>query len=217
MSAPRLSVRVQHHPSRADLLPPLLESLAPLAAEVSEHASDPPSPLAGYLKALTDPPDCTHLIVLQDDVTVCRDFATVARRVAERQPAQPVALFLARLPAVDARNATRAMQKGDRFIQMRRDRFVPVVGMMWPIEHAAAFRDWVPVNRLPGRQPPRSDDGAVSVWAQRTKTEIAACVPSIVQHLDQAESTIGRKAMWGKDKGRTALYFADDYPDHVNF
>ena len=175
------------------------------------HESDPPNPLAGYRQALTDPPDCTHLIVLQDDATVCTDFAARVTSAVEEHPDAPIVLFIARLPKHMAPEIMKAINQRRRFVQMRPKHFIPVVGVAWPIEAAADFREWIPTARLPGRHPPRSDDGAAFYWARDRRRPVWVTVPSLVQHLDQQESTIGRRAHWGKDSGRTALAFVDDY------
>ena len=59
--------RVQAHPSRRDLLPDLLARLKPLPVEVMFHESVPPDPWAGYRACLKNIPDCTHLLIVQDD------------------------------------------------------------------------------------------------------------------------------------------------------
>src|SRR6476659_10130273 len=76
LRAPRLILaRIQAHPAREHLHGPLAESLG-LPTEVSLHSSDPPDPFAGYRACLSDiPADVTHLLVIQDDTVVCRNFA----------------------------------------------------------------------------------------------------------------------------------------------
>lgn len=181
--------------------------MAPLSVEISLHASDPPNPLHGYQQALTDPPDCTHLLIVQDDVRVCNDFAATLGRMLKHKRDDPIALFLSRLPRADYVAALRARKSGRSFIIMRGRGFCPVVGMVWPIEKSQDFLRWTHTARLPGGKTPRSDDAAVAHWMQHTKNRVLACVPSIVQHPDVEESIIGLRAMWGRNKSRTSEIF----------
>ena len=179
----------------------------PLPLELSLHASVPPNPLEGYRQALSDPPDCTHLLIIQDDATVCADFAATLERVVDAKPEDPIALFLARLPRADYVAALRAMKSHHRFVTLRGQGFCPVVAMVWPIERSQNFLEWSKVAKLPGNKTPRSDDAAVGHWVRTKHNRVLACVPSIVQHPDEEASIIGLRAMWGRDKGRTSEIF----------
>lgn len=170
--------------------------------DVSTHSSDPPNPLMGYLRALSDPPDCTHLLVLQDDVTVCRNFAPTIERIAQNKPDHPVSLFLARLPAVAARDALQAMKCGNRYFTLRTRSFVPVVALLWPIAHAQDFLEFAGSTRLISKG---SDDAVVWQWMRDRRKKVLVTCPSLVEHPDNVPSTIGRRAKWGADRGRVSL------------
>ena len=67
----------------------------------------PPDPWAGYQRCLTDPPDCTHLLVIQDDAIPVPGFAEVLPQIA--QPTRrPVCLWMSASPANAAGRARRA-------------------------------------------------------------------------------------------------------------
>lgn len=205
-----IACRIQHHPSRTELLPPLIEGLTPLLVEVSSHASDPPSPWAGYKQALSSLPDCSHVLVLQDDVTVCHNFPLAVKQIAEANPETPVVLFLANLPKRVATYALRALARGEHYARtgLRINEFMPVVAVLWPTHKAGEFLEWAETAKLPGYpREPRSDDACAGRWAALTKQPIAFTIPSLVQHLDETPSLIGRRAKWGKDKGRVALHY----------
>jgi len=205
----RVIARIQGHPSRTHLHEPLKQALE-LSAEVSIHESEPPSPWDGYRVCLSDLPDCSHLLVIQDDAVPCRNFGSAVEQIAARHPSTPVCLFLARLPRRTSRDATLALKAGQRYVPLFIRDFCPVVAMLWPKEKAEEFMFWARDARLPGQPNPRSDDAVVGRWMLMTKQTILVTVPSLVQHPDMEPSLIGRRPAWGKDSGRVALHFAED-------
>lgn len=212
----RVSVRIQAHPSRKHLLPTLLSRLEPLPTEVSFHSSDPPNPWEGYKKAIADPPDCTHLLVIQEDALVCNNFPLAVEQIAQAK-ADPVALFLAWLPRNVAVDAFQASLRGERYIRYRPgSKFCPVVALLWPIDALERFKAWAACNPLPGRPTPASDDAIVGEWYKRNQASetIWVSVPSLVEHPDMTESVKGRRnEVWGRDKGRVAaMYIGDEDP-----
>lgn len=193
------------------MLPALLERLAPLPTEVVEHSSTPPSPWAGYRRCLEDIPACSHLLVIQDDTQPSKNFARALKSIAKANPDTPVCLFLSRLPRDASIEAERAMRQNRRYVQLTLRSFMPVVAVLWPVAKAVEFREWANENKLPGvHGEARSDDAVGGRWKMVTRQAIKACVPSIVEHPDEAVSTIGRRAAWGQDKGRVACFIAED-------
>jgi hypothetical protein len=183
-----------------------------LPIEVVEHASDPPSPWAGYLRCLEDIPDCSHLLIVQDDAAPVRNFTAAVRQIAAANPDAPVCLFLARLPRDASTLAARAMKTGrQRYVDLPWRSFLPVVAVLWPRHKAEEFRSWAESNPgLPGQREPRSDDAMAGRWKTLTRARVRVTVPSIVQHPDMEPSLIGRRRSWGQDSGRVAMFLADD-------
>ena len=205
----RLAARIQAHPARAHLLPALTASLSPLPVEVVAHASEPPSPWDGYRACLTDLPECSHLLVIQDDAVVCHNFVPALEQIAASNDV-PVVLFLARLPRRTSRDATLALKAHRRYVDLFIRDFVPVVAMLWPKAKAEEFMAWASTARLPGQPNPRSDDAVVGRWMLVTKQTIRATVPSLVQHPDMEPSLIGCRVARGKDTWRVTLNLAED-------
>jgi hypothetical protein len=200
--------RIQAHPSRSHLWPSLIESLAPLPVELSIHESDPPSPWDGYRQALADPPDCTHLLLVQEDVVVCRNFPLAVKCIAEAKPDEPVCLFLSWLPTPIVRDARQALKQGQRYIAARpSSKFCPVVAVLWPAAAIERFLIWAEAAKLPGHPGHvRSDDAVLGEWIRRKRETVWIALPSLVEHPDNVPSVKGRNnAAWGKDKGRRAL------------
>lgn len=205
-------VRVQHHPSRADLLPLLLKNLKGLKTEVITHASEPPSPWAGYRECLTNIPPCTHLVVIQDDTVPAPGFAKAVRQIAKANPDTPVCLFLGRLPRDASLDAARALRDDRRYITLSWRSFLPIVAVLWPRHKAEEFLNWTQDNRaVPGiRGEPRSDDAVGGRWKMVTRQTVRACVPSIVEHPDEVDSTIGKRSTHSRAAPRRAAFIADD-------
>lgn len=177
------------------------------------HESDPPSPWAGYMLCMEKLPRCSHVLILQDDVELADNFAAGVKQIAAAKPDVPVCLFLAKLPRDASARAQRALRMNVRYIDLSYRGFLPVVAVLWPRHKLVEFREWASENpRLPGvgATDPRSDDAMGGRWKMIERQRVVACVPSIVQHPDTEPSTIGRRNMGGRDRGRTAMLFTDD-------
>jgi hypothetical protein len=201
----RVLARIQHHPSRADLLPDLEAALSPLPTEIIEHATDPPNPWQGYRLCLDDVPEqYSHLLIVQDDAVPCRNFGVAIERIAECKPEWIVSLFVGGLPNRSKQTMTEAMLTKTPYCPLYLDRVMHVVALLWPREQAAAFLAFAPPN---WGQDMRSDDAAFGLWARDTRAPVWATVPSLVEHPDLVESTCGRQHAHGADVGRIARYF----------
>lgn len=202
-----IRARVQHHPSRHGLLPRLLHHLLPFAPEVVEHTSEPRDPWAGYKKCLTDIPDCTHLLVIQDDALPVPGFADMLPSIAQDDP---VCLWMSTLPASAAARARRAYGK-QRFVPLGPSNIVPLVAVLWPRAEAEAVLDWAATaSRIT-----RADDGNVARWMRQTRQQFMVCVPSIVEHDDFTPTVKGgRPQTNGRDRTRVALLLAEDARDY---
>jgi len=202
-----IHARVQHHPSRSKLLPRLLHHLTPFSPRVVEHASVPPNPWAGYLQCLQDLPECSHVLVVQDDAIPAPGFADVLPLIAARHPERPVCLWMSSIPAACAGRARRA-RPGLRYIPLGPTNIVPLVAVLWPCQLAINFREWAQTaSRLT-----RADDSNVARWMRHNKVPFMCAVPSIVEHDDFTPTVKGgtRKESKGKSRDRVALLLAED-------
>lgn len=122
---------------------------------------------------------------------------------------------MAKLPADAAKLARRAMKYRERYITLPLRSFMPVVAVLWPRTKAAEFMDWAGENpRLYRHHQPRSDDAMAGQWKMRTRQTVRVTVPSLVEHPDTVPSVIGRRAAWGKDSSRVALFLASDAAEY---
>lgn len=175
---------------------------------VIEHASDPPSPWGGYRLCLQDiPEEASHLLIVQDDALPCENFAPAAHQVAEANPSTPVCLFLALLPRDTRPRPAQALKMNRRYVMLSWRSFMPIVAVLWPRAKAVEFKEWAEQHPyLPGNREPRSDDAMAGRWKMVTRQTVLATVPSLVDHPDLEPSLVGRRPMWGKDKGRVAAF-----------
>ena len=167
-----------------------------------EHSSEPPNPWEGYKRCLQNLPDCTHLLILQDDAQPVPGFAEVLPSIACDVP---VCLWMSAVPANAAARARRAR---GRYISLGPAAFVPLVAVLWPRQVAAAFAKWAETAaRLT-----RADDGNVARWMRQTRQEFRVTVPSIVEHNDFTPTVKGgtRRESQGLASDRVALLLADD-------
>lgn len=203
--------RIQHHPSRAHLLPDLCKRLEPLEINVITHSSEPPDPWAGYRLCLSDLPDCSHVLIVQDDALPVPNFAQAVLTIAETQPSKPVCLFLSGLPSSAAIQARQTLARDHkyprRYILLGPSNILPLVCTLWPRHLAEDFLAWSETsNRIT-----RADDGNAARWMLTRGQEVLCTVPSICEHNDWTESVKGgQPARWGGDAGRVAVLLADD-------
>lgn len=203
--------RIQHHPDRADLLPRLLFALEPIPTEVMTHSSAPPNPWEGYRRCLSDLPDCSHVLIAQDDTIPVPNFSSVLPKIAESIPDLPVCLFLGAAPAPASVKARRLFMRGKvRYIPLGASAFMPLVCVLWPKAVAEDFLDWSETGKCT-----RADDGNAARWMRERKVQVMCSVPSLAEHDDWTESVKGgRKATWGKDNRRRAALLAQDALDY---
>lgn len=195
-------VRIQHHPNRVHLLPELRRTIGlPLAVVADPDPEGKPSALRCYRECVTRPAvGYTHLVILQDDVTVCADFDVAVGRVLTAYPDRMVALFVAGAPPASARRAVRASAAGAPIVELCAGDWVPTVALAWPVKDAAEFARYL--TRVDEEH--WADDPIVGGWVRRTRRSVLATVPSIVQHPDVEPSFFKKKAAAGRNRYRVA-------------
>jgi hypothetical protein len=159
--------------------------LEPLPVEVFTHSSTPPNPWAGYRLCLQRIPDCSHLLIVQDDTAPVPNFVPALHKIAERNVDTPVCLFLASNPRGAMARARRAMSRDQRYVALYPSPFVPIVAVLWPREKAIQFLEWTESGvTLPGHPTPRADDSVLAAWSKKNREPFIVACPSLVEHLD---------------------------------
>lgn len=212
----RISVAIEHHPSRVELASALAAKLAPLEVEiVADPIPDDPTPATWrtYRRALDETPaGATHRVVIQDDAVPCAGFAALLERAVAARPTELLVLCVcgnARLLGLDL---CAALARGEAFVELRRERitFVPAVAVVWPVELAERVLAYVDAQAR--WEPYRLADDEV-IYRAVTALGIVpvATVPSIIDHPDLAASIIGVwKPAHGRNLSRTTVCFDDD-------
>lgn len=205
----KLAIAVQHHPSRARLIPKLRRRLG--VCEVvfdPDPASPHRSALRTYVECLRSfPEDATHLLVIQDDAWPCRRFRTRAKAFVAEHEEHLCALFVPNTGLI-GRVMRRAVANGETSCELPPRTWAPTVALVWPRDAAESFLAFVDERYDVGRQ--RSDDGPVGAWRRRSRARVFAPVPSLVQHPDVVPSLMGRAtAAHGRNRARVAVAYAD--------
>lgn len=174
----------------------------PVSVVEDPNPTGAPSPLRCYRECVGRPaPGFTHLVIVQDDVTLCLDFDVALTRLLERVPDRLVALFVAGAPRRSAMELRLAEGRGDDLCEMSRMDWVPTVALVWPAAMAAEFTKYL------GRVAEHmwADDPIVGGWCNRKRIVPIATVPSLVQHPDVVPSLLPNdKSAGGKNGYRTA-------------
>jgi hypothetical protein len=148
------------------------------------------------------------LLIVQDDTVACRNLAPALEAIVAVEPDVPICLYLGMLPPQKA-EALRAAVLRKNFVELLGNSaaFLPIVAVLWPIAKAREFHAWgSDPNRLRQRNGEvfvdRSDDAMGARWWRTSRQRVIATIPSLIEHPDDAISTIGRT-----NCGRTALFW----------
>lgn len=206
----RLSVAVQHHPDRDDMLPRLLARLG--HAQIV-HDPDPAnphrSPWRTYRRALEMTPAwATHRLVMQDDALPCPAFAAAAPLALAARPDRLVAFCVCGQPRRSAINVLRASEKGESWAKLDHHLWIPAIAVAWPVELIEPALAFVDAQAWPEQF--RADDEILGRIATGLRVTALATVPSLVDHPDLVPSLVGKRARGGKDPGRVAACFIAD-------
>lgn len=171
-----------------------------------------PNPWRNYRRCLSDPPaGATHLVILQDDVVVCRNFAQAVERLVAVRPDDVLSLFVGGVARTGAMRMLEAAKAGRSWVPMYyvgSPEVAHVVSVVWPVALAAEFLAWTEVAKIPSyKGVPRSDDAVFGAWLRLTRRTCWACVPSLVEHPDDVPTLIHdrERARGGADRGRVAV------------
>lgn len=185
----RVSYAVMSHPARPELLPRLLGELEAMGVD-AEPVVDPepyaetnPWRCAREAWART-PADCTHRLVLQDDAIPCDGFPEGVQAALTAQPASPVSFFVNWLGHQCGQAQADALARCDAWAWLPMNGWYPTVALALPKAMALELARW----KTP--RPIIADDAVVAQWANARHVRVLQTCPSLVQHDEDAPSTI---------------------------
>lgn len=214
MRGVRLSVAIQHHPSRPDLPKRLRAALRRSSATVEVVTDpDPTGPRNPWRTAQLawsrTPASCTHRLVLQDDVLPCRDFLKHAGRALSAKPDRVASFYLGTNAIVSWQRMLVAAPTCAAWVEGFSASWVPALALALPAELAldlAAFHD--------GTEP-IADDEVYGRWCREQGLPWYATIPSLVDHDDDAPSLM--RDPYARGDRRAACWIGDTDPGLIDW
>lgn len=202
----KIEVIIQHHPRRAHMLPRLLSQFSQLKARaITDQFPDDemPNPWRTYRHCLSQiKADSTHAVILQDDVTLCPGFEVAVQAAIAAQPDRLIALFIAGTPSEYVFPVHAASDAGRPWAVVGNSRWCPCVAVVWPYRLFVPLIEFVDLQNWPDVI--RADDEILGRYLRAIDEPIWATVPNLVEHTDDVESLLGKRAMGGRDPGRVS-------------
>lgn len=197
---------MQHHPSRAHLLPGLLELLGDATVVEDPEPDAHSSPWRCYRHALELCPSGADVaLIVQDDARPCRDFPLAARRAIEACPDRVVCFFLGGAPRHTSERARAAAAARHSWAEVKlagNNVFCPVVATAIPTRLIPGLLDYAETKAT--LREILSDDAIVGRYLEHAGEQAWATVPSLVDHPDDQVSLIGKPHMFGRNSARVA-------------
>jgi len=209
----RIVCRIQTHPARAALIPPLLERLHGFDDLAAIADPEPGASVANawrsYRACLEAIPPGAHGLIVQDDSIPCRNLAAALDRIVAAHPDRIICLFVGGAPKRSADNVTAAGGRGDPYAELHTGDWLPCVATVYPPAHVAGIlefvdrRDW-PHNNL-------GDDHRLGEYIRAAGITALATVPNLVQHPDEVRSLIGTHALAGLNPARVSCCYIGNH------
>lgn len=137
-------------------------------------------------------PPCSHRVIIQDDAELCTDFKWALEQAVTARPDNILALFVPTTLRIGAQHLLEACARDEAFCALHITEWVPVVALAWPYDVIGPFLEWCD-RKAYSLAKYRADDAVVGEFVRETGRTVYATVPSLVEHPDDVESTIGMK------------------------
>lgn len=183
-----LSTAIMAHPSRAEYAHRLRRALKAKERGTIEVVLDPDPDgernpwRTARLAWQRTPDDCTHRLLLQEDVLPCPRFLYHARKALSAKPDRVVSFYLGTNATVTWRDLLIADARGAHWVRGFANTWIPALALAIPrgfVDSLAAFED--------GTRPV-ADDDVYGRWAREYRLPWYATIPSLVDHDDDAPS-----------------------------
>lgn len=137
------------------------------------------------------PCSTSHLLVMQDDILLCKNFTTIVDHLANLYPDSIISLYSNR------KAGREAFTSGSRWFRLRDLTFGQA--LLMPVASVQPWLDWEAEFIDPACP---HDDARLGMYASHNDIDIHCTVPSLVQHSGAARSTVGHS-----DPRRRSPYF----------
>lgn len=155
------------------------------------------------------PQEATHLLIVQDDATVCGNFAAALPHIIAAQRERIICLFVGGAPARSARRLCLAGDAGRTFAELDPADWLPCVATIYPAVVAADILAFV--DSRAWQRTHRGDDHRLGEYVRARRLRALATVPSLVQHPDNVPSIIGTVALAGANPARVACCYIGNH------
>lgn len=193
-----ISYAIQHHESRRDLIPPLLEVIPSATVAVDPEPDTNLNWPTARIAWSSYRTDATHHCVLEDDAVPCRHFVQALEAAVEARPTSPILLW------ANTKRMREAYDRGDSWIRAAA-KWHGSVGVVMPRGWIEAFIEYGDGEQFGGRP---SVDWRMRLFFQSIRQRPFITVPNLVQHGAPAESILWRRG--GILNNRVSDCFADD-------
>lgn len=181
-----IDIRIMAHPSRRKNVEQILTTLS-MSEDIVvwDNRENGGDAMYAASKAWTQPlpNNCTHRLVLQDDVVVCDNFLEIAEQVAEKHTMQIVSFF--------------HCEQYPNTVRYKHTNFLWGCAVMIPANLVPQC--WEYINQIPSfhwykhvKDIIKHDDDCIVAWAVENNIPMVNTVPSLVQHIGD-DSLVGCK------------------------
>lgn len=212
-----LSVAIMAHPSRLEYAHALRRRLHARRAsgETLEIVldPDPDGPRNPWRTARLawqrTPADCTHRLVVQEDVIPCPNFLRHARRALRAKPDRITSFYLGTNATVTWRDLLVADARGAHWVQGFANSWIPALALAIPRGFVHSLADYDDGSR------PVADDDVYGRWAREHRLPWFATIPSLVDHDDDAPSLM--RDQYATGQRRAACPIGDTDPSLIDW
>jgi hypothetical protein len=155
------------------------------------------------------PDDCTHRLVLQDDIIPCRRFLDHARRALAARPSRITSFYLGMNATLTYRSMLVAAQDCSAWVLGSTDSWVPCLALAIPRDLTASLAEFDDGTR------PVADDDVVGRWCRWHGLPWYATIPSLVDHDDDAPSLM--RSDWANGRRVAACWIGDADPGLIDW
>lgn len=202
-----IAFAIQAHPLRAEMAHELAEQIGDASVVFDPDPESPvKSPWRTYRHCIqTAPAEASHIVMLQEDATVCDGFATAARAAIGAKPDRVIVFCVTGNPPRHRLAVQKACERGSSWAELEYAHWLPVIATAWPAQLARELLEWVDAQEYPPRFV--ADDEIAGRFLRARGIAPVATVPSLVDHDDLRPSIMSRRQRNGTDPGRRAFIY----------